>query len=249
MSRSLAVAVCLALLALAGPAFAQANQQAQAKEHFAVAEKAYKGGDYSKAVQEYLTAYQLAPLNGLLFNIGQSYRMAGDKEKALAYYEKYVEFEPAGAQVTDAKQYIQDLKVDVETSKKERETQEAEAREKAEADAKAKAAADTKAKAATDAKARAEAEDAGSGLRTGGYVVGGLGVAAVAVGIAVAAGGSSGAGIGVAAGGAALIGGGIAMYIVGNNQKKEALQKAGLTSFVVPTVAPGFAGVAWGGSF
>jgi len=250
MSRRLTFVLCFALLALAGPAFGQAgNQQAQAKQHFDVAEKAYKGGDYPKAVQEYLTAYQLAPLNGLLFNIGQSYRMAGDKEKALAYYEKYVEFEPAGGQVTDAKQYIQDLKVDVETAKKERESQEADAQAKAEAEAKAKAAADAKAKAAADARARAQAEDAGSGLRTGGYIVGGAGVAAVAVGIAVAAGGSSGAGIGIAAGGAALIGGGIAMYIVGNNQKKDAMAKAGLASFVAPSVAPGFVGVAWGGSF
>ena len=69
------------------------------------------------------------------------------------------------------------------------------------------------------------------------------------VGIAVAAGGSSGAGIGIAAGGAALIGGGVAMYIIGNNQKKDAMSKAGLTSFVVPTVGPGFVGAAWGGSF
>src|SRR5215475_383845 len=157
MSRRLAfLAVpALVLLSLHGRALAQAGQQqAAAKEHFAVAEKAYKGGDYPKAVQEYLTAYQLAPLNGLLFNIGQSYRMSGDKEKALAYYEKYVEFEPAGGQVGEAKQYIQDLKVDVETQKREKEAQDAEAREKAEAAAKAKAAADAKAKAAADAKAR-----------------------------------------------------------------------------------------------
>src|SRR5262249_23238940 len=174
MSRRLlflAVVPALVLLSLHGRALAQANQQqAAAKEHFAVAEKAYKGGDYPKAVQEYLTAYQLAPLNGLLFNIGQSYRMSGDKEKALAYYEKYVEFEPAGGQVTDAKQYIQDLKVDVETQKREKDAQDAEARDKADAEAKAKAAADAKAKAAADAKARAEADNAGSGLRTGGYV-------------------------------------------------------------------------------
>ena len=169
--------------------------------------------------------------------------------ESLISHSKYVEFEPAGGQVTDAKQYIQDLKVDVETQKREKDAQDAEARDKADAEAKAKAAADAKAKAAADAKARAEADNAGSGLRTGGYVLGGLGVAAVGVGIAVAAGGSSGAGIGIAAGGAALIGGGIAMYIVGNNQRKDAMQKAGLTSFVAPSVAPGFVGVAWGGSF
>src|SRR5215475_14506331 len=149
MSRRLAfLAVpALVLLSLHGRALAQAGQQqAAAKEHFAVAEKAYKGGDYAKAVQEYLTAYQLAPLNGLLFNIAQSYRMSGAKEKALAYYEKYVQYQPAGAQVTGAKQYIHDLKVDVETTKKEREAQETEAREKADAETKAKAAADAKTK-------------------------------------------------------------------------------------------------------
>ena len=72
MSRRLIPLVAaLALLCFRGHALAQANQQQAAKEHFAVAEKAYKSGDYPKAVQEYLTAYQLAPLNGLLFNIGR----------------------------------------------------------------------------------------------------------------------------------------------------------------------------------
>jgi len=238
----------LALLALAGQAFAQ-NQQQTAKQHFEVAQKAYDGGDYPKAVQEFLMAYQLAPLNALLFNIGQAYRMSGDKEKALSYYEKYVQFEPAGGQIPEAKQHISELKVAVETANHDRQAKDEEERAKAEAEAKTKADADAKAQADAAARQRADADNAGKGLRTAGWVVGGAGVVAAGVGIGVAAGGSTGAGLGIAGAGVAAIGAGVAMILIGNGQRNDALAKSGKTSMVVPTVAPGFVGAAWAGSF
>jgi tetratricopeptide (TPR) repeat protein len=241
------VLLVTAVTLISGSALAQQNKQEAAK-HFNVGQDAYDKKDYPTAVKEFVTAYQIAPINSLLFNIGQAYRLSGDKEKALAYYEKYVEFEPAGAQIPEAKQHIGELKEGVETAKHEQQLKDEEAaRQKAEADA--RAAEEAKAKADADARARAQAGDAGKGLKIGGIVVGAVGVAAVGVGIAVAAGSSTGAGIGIAGAGVAAIGAGTAMYIVGRNQQRDALAKAGQTSMIVPTVAPGFYGAAWVGSF
>ena len=71
-----------------GPSFAQQNSAKGAEQHFNAGQKAYTAGDYETAMKEFLAAYQAFPANTLLFNIGQTYRMQGDKEKALAYYEK-----------------------------------------------------------------------------------------------------------------------------------------------------------------
>jgi tetratricopeptide (TPR) repeat protein len=242
------VAVVLLVGVVPRTAHAQKEKE-QAAQHFDVADKAYRSGDYDKAVKEFVTAYQLAPINALLFNIGQAYRMQGDKEKALGYYEKYVEFEPAGAQVVEAKKHIDELKVDVETARREREARDsAEAAQRAEKEAAEKAAAD-KLRAEEEARKRDEVDSAGSGLRIGGLVLGGAGLAAIGVGVAVAAGGTTGAGLGIAGGGVAALGAGTAMYFIGRGQQNDARERLGVTSMIVPTAAPGMLGVAWLGSF
>src|SRR5262249_23293645 len=77
----------LLIVFVSGTALAQQNNAKVAEQHFNLGQKAYTAGDYDKAMKEFLAAYQAFPANTLLFNIGQTYRMQGDKEKALAYYE------------------------------------------------------------------------------------------------------------------------------------------------------------------
>src|SRR5262249_29338437 len=120
---------------------ANANNQKVAEQHYEKASKLYAAKDYENAVKEFIAAYQAVPANPLLFNIGQAYRLSGDKEKALAYYQKYVAFEPTGAQANEAKEYIKELSIDVESQQKQQEA-EAQARAQAEADAQAKAKVD-----------------------------------------------------------------------------------------------------------
>ncbi len=246
--RKLVLAVLV--LVASSPALAQQpNPKVAAEQHFNAADKLYKAGQYDQAVKEFLAAYQAYPANPLLFNIGQAYRLSGDKEKALAYYEKYVEFEPNGGQVGEVKGYIKALKEDVEAIRKQREAEEqARAQAEAEAQARAKAEADKK-RAAEEARRRAEADSAGSGLRTGGLIIGGAGVVALGVGIALAAGSNKGAGIGVGAGGVAAIGVGTAMYLIGVGQRNDARAQAGVVSLVVPTITDGALGLSWVGSF
>src|SRR5687767_4485926 len=102
--RALTMTLAL-LLVSAGAVHAQDKKAAE--KAFLEAQKHYDAGQFKEAVQGFLTAYQLLPVNPLLFNIGQAYRLTGEPEKALSYYEKYVAFEPNGAQVAEAKDHIQ----------------------------------------------------------------------------------------------------------------------------------------------
>jgi tetratricopeptide (TPR) repeat protein len=231
-------------------ASAQAKNQKEAEQHFNTADKLYKAGDYQGAVKEFLTAYTLVPVNPLLFNIGQAYRLSGEREKALSYYEKYVSFEPNGAQVPDAKKYIQELKTVLETEKREREAREAEQRQKDEAAAAARAEEERKQKAAELARKRADAASAGSGLRTAGLVIGGLGVVGVGAGIAIGASSKfDGKAIAITGvGGAALVTG-IVLYVIGANERSNAEAALQKTSLILPQIGEHSFGLAWLSTF
>jgi tetratricopeptide (TPR) repeat protein len=201
-------------------------------------------------VKGFLNAYTLVPVNPLLFNIGQAYRRAGDPEKALSYYEKYVSFEPNGAQVAEAKEHIQKLKEDIETAKRDREREDEERRAKEGVEAQARAEAERKKNEALAEQRRRDAATAGKGLRTGGLVVGAAGVVAVGVGVALATGdGSKAAPIAlIGAGGAAIVAG-TTMFLIGRGKRNKALEEASRTSLIVPHVTGDTVGVAWITSF
>jgi tetratricopeptide (TPR) repeat protein len=241
-----ALCVSLSIFLLFGASIAHAQDRKKAEQKFLEADKAYKAGDYTKAVQGFLEAYQIVPTNPLLFNIGQAYRLAGDSEKALSYYEKYVAFEPGGPQVPEAKDHIQKLKEEVETARREKERLEAERRAQEEAAAAQRAEEERRRNQELVKQQRAEAGRAGRGLRTGGLVVGGIGVAAVVAGAVLAAtdgfDAKSGAALGV--GGAALVAGGV-LYYLGVKQRSDAEARVGKVSILLPTLTPDAVGVAW----
>jgi len=241
-----ALVVSLTFILLSTSSVAHAQDRKKAEQRFNEADKAYKAGDYPTAVKGFLEAYQLVPTNPLLFNIGQAYRLSGEKEKALSYYEKYVSFEPGGAQVPEAKDHIQKLREELETARRDQDRAEQERLAREQAEAAQRAEEERKRNEELTKQKQAEAAKAGSGLRTGGLVVGGVGVAALGVGIALAAtdgfDGKSGAAIGI--GGAAVVAGGV-MYYLGVKQRNQAREAAGTVSLVVPTLTPHAVGVAW----
>ena len=81
------------LVLIAGWAFADDAKQ-EAKKHFRLAEQHYKLGRFGDALREYSTAYELAPLAGFLFNIGQCHRLLGNHERAVFFYEGYLREKP-----------------------------------------------------------------------------------------------------------------------------------------------------------
>lgn len=83
--RLLSSAGLLVLLAM--PAFAG---DGAVKAKFDAAETAYDLGDFDKARNLYAEAYELKPLPGFLFNIGQCHKRLGEWNRAAFYYRRYL---------------------------------------------------------------------------------------------------------------------------------------------------------------
>jgi tetratricopeptide (TPR) repeat protein len=138
LSRLLAFIAVLGLLAPA-PAFAQdapkpgsAEAKKQAKAHFRQGKAYLEAGAYDDAIRELEAAYQLFPIADMQFNLGQAYRMKGERKKALDAFKKAAESAPDAKWVEEARAAIAALTHDVEVeeaeaARKKKESEEAEA--------------------------------------------------------------------------------------------------------------------------
>jgi tetratricopeptide (TPR) repeat protein len=68
----------------------------EAKAHFRQATAAYNLGNYLEAAKEYEAAYRQTLNANLLFNIGQSYRLGGEGDKAITAYRSFIRSTPRG---------------------------------------------------------------------------------------------------------------------------------------------------------
>ncbi len=88
------------LLAVAAAGVARADDDiAQARLHNERAKAAFALGRYAQAADEYEQAFQFAPQPALLYNAAQSYRLGGNKQRALTLYQNYLRV--YGAEVTN----------------------------------------------------------------------------------------------------------------------------------------------------
>jgi tetratricopeptide (TPR) repeat protein len=90
--------VVLAVLA-ASPAHAQeggvaGDAEARARELTDSGRRHYDVGEYDEAIADYREAYRLSPRPGLLFNLGQAFRLKGDCLTATRMYRNYLRLEP-----------------------------------------------------------------------------------------------------------------------------------------------------------
>jgi tetratricopeptide (TPR) repeat protein len=108
MSR-IAIAIVAVVLA-AGIAHADPPPEEQAKAHFMVGKGYRELGEYRKAAEEFKAAYAIDPRPEMLFNIAQAYRLAGDKQEALDYFEKYLAAQPDGSGAVEAREHVTALK-------------------------------------------------------------------------------------------------------------------------------------------
>lgn len=67
---------------------------------------AHNAGDYAGAVAAFKEAYVLAPSPGLLFNIAQAYRLAGNCDEAAWMYRRFLDTNPYGEQRSLAEQHL-----------------------------------------------------------------------------------------------------------------------------------------------
>lgn len=97
-------------------AVAQEGDMEKAKRNFKQGKKLYKKGDFEKAAESFLTAYRLSDRGELLYNIGQSYRKAGNLQKAEKYFQKYLDENPDA----NNEQKVVDLLIDIQQKLAER---------------------------------------------------------------------------------------------------------------------------------
>ncbi len=84
------VALSLALLFAPEPALAADGVEDRAQALYAEGETAYAGGNFESALASFNAAYELIPVPGLLFNIGQCHRKLGHHEEAAEFFKRYL---------------------------------------------------------------------------------------------------------------------------------------------------------------
>jgi tetratricopeptide (TPR) repeat protein len=93
LKRLVGLVVCAGMLAGAATAArAQSDKAAEnaAKAYFKEGTTAYDLGDFKTAVEKYKQAYQAKQQPAFLYNIAQSYRLAGDFQQAVFFYKSYL---------------------------------------------------------------------------------------------------------------------------------------------------------------
>ena len=95
------------------PAQAQAQDgksvQARSKALYDEGSRAYKAGDYRRAVERFLEAYELSGAPAILFNIAQAYRLDGACADALTYYRRSLAEEPDAANRAEVEERIAEM--------------------------------------------------------------------------------------------------------------------------------------------
>ena len=94
-SIRLGLAVALLLAALLAPVLAQAGARDDALRAFKVGMALIEGGDLLKGAAQLERAFQLSPHASVLYNIGLAYADAEEFDRAIEYFESYLESDPS----------------------------------------------------------------------------------------------------------------------------------------------------------
>jgi tetratricopeptide (TPR) repeat protein len=95
LAVAVAVAVGGAEVARAAPAGGDdQGLRKQARAHFEAGRKRFALRHFRSALASFKKAYELLPLSGFLFNIGQCHRFLGDCKMAIFYYSGFVRANP-----------------------------------------------------------------------------------------------------------------------------------------------------------
>jgi len=80
-----------------------------AKAHYQKATAHFAVGEYHEAAVEYEEAFKLKQDPAILFNAAQSFRLAGDNQKALLLYNNIIKLYPSTQYAKDSKERIEKL--------------------------------------------------------------------------------------------------------------------------------------------
>jgi tetratricopeptide (TPR) repeat protein len=118
----------IGLLALMVPLVGRADDLAEARRHFRIGKAHYQQGLYDEAIAEYRAAYVRAALPDLLFDLGQAFRMKGERDQAIGYYKHFLHERPSGAASDEARRYVVELTAELSAAR-QREAEAAQLRE------------------------------------------------------------------------------------------------------------------------
>jgi tetratricopeptide (TPR) repeat protein len=103
---------------LAARASAQTDDSStNARRHFEDGSKAFNLGEFARAIKEYRAAYNLKPDPVLLYNIAQSYRLAGELTQALFFYRSYLANVPSAPNRREVQDRISTLETQIAQQK------------------------------------------------------------------------------------------------------------------------------------
>lgn len=110
------VVLVIAIL-MAGATGAQAqdkDEQARSRALYDQGSRAYKAGDYPRAIELFLAAYELSHAPAILFNVAQAYRLAADCQRALDYYRRSLAEEPDAANRDEVEERVSEMQACVD---------------------------------------------------------------------------------------------------------------------------------------
>ena len=113
----LALALVLPLIARA------ADDPAAAREHYHRASKLYDLQRYHDAAKEFEAAYEAKGDPAFLYNIGQSYRLAGEAETSVGAYRSYLRRTPKAPNRAEVEERIIEMQTIIDAQKKSRESE------------------------------------------------------------------------------------------------------------------------------
>lgn len=99
--------------------------KARARQHYKNGKAAFELGKFGKALKQYEKAYQILPLPGFLFNIGQCHRNLNLYEKAIFSFRLYLRKKPNATNRSAVETLIEDLEVKAEEERKRKEKERA----------------------------------------------------------------------------------------------------------------------------
>jgi tetratricopeptide (TPR) repeat protein len=100
-------------------ATARAQGTEAARDHFNQGVKHYSRERFDDAIVEFGKAYDIEAAPIFLFNIAQSYRQLGKKDRALFFYRRYLEQKPDAANRPEVEKRIKDLQASLESETKD----------------------------------------------------------------------------------------------------------------------------------
>lgn len=110
--------IALVILTAADTGWSQPGSDEDARRragaHVERGDQFKEAGNYQGAAEEYLAAYELVPHPVLFFNLGQVYRLGGELEVALDYYERYLDAEPDGRAADQSRTYVKALRAELD---------------------------------------------------------------------------------------------------------------------------------------